>query len=87
MIKDTKIFLFSFLQTHERRADTLTVMMTTILTRSQIYQASSKPRNFLHVLTTAKHFIIVTVTMDFAPMETEHARRMGLMMSNKSCYG
>lgn len=62
------------------RADILTVMMTMIQTHIQIYQLSSKPRNFLHVLITEKHFTIVTVTMDFATTEKEHVK---VVMSNK----
>lgn len=49
-------------------------MMTTIQTRFQTYQQSSKPRNFLHEQMTLTLFIIVTETMDFAATEKEHVK-------------
>lgn len=79
MIKDELFFSSPF----TNRADTLTVMMmTTIPTHFQISQPSLKPmRNFQRALTTATHFITVTVRMDFAAMETGH-----VTMSNDSRY-
>lgn len=72
-----KIFFFLFLIfLHTRRADILTVMMTMILTRFQIYQASSKPRNLQHVLTTEIPFTIVTVRTSTATMATMECVKM-----------
>lgn len=56
------------------RADTLTVMMTTIPTHFRISQLSSKPRNFPLTQITLKHFIIVMVTTDIVIMEMEHVK-------------
>lgn len=67
-----------------RRAATLTVMMTMIQTRFQIYQESSKRRNFLHALMMLTLFIIVTVTMSFAATEMGHVETHWTI--NKSWY-